>query len=121
MTDTARDSCKYGYASGWGHLLAAADRVSSLAIAAADRDLIHEHLQEVFTALDRLVDESLDDDYDTDTYSDGTPVFVAVQPAGQFPAAATFTADVAPVDLAPGAEVIVELPPHLRDDMAGER
>jgi hypothetical protein len=53
-----RDSIIYGYATGWAHLHAVADRVSVLAcegrLTDTDRDRIHDHLREAFSGLDRL-------------------------------------------------------------------
>jgi hypothetical protein len=130
MINEARDTIRYGYATGWAHLLAVADRVSVLAydgrLSADDRDRIHDHLREVFGALDRLYDEGCDrlaiDDDDNDDaryhiYSDGSPVYSTVRPAGHFPSpeAAVYSGDLGPADeLEPGAEVIVAWPPHLR-------
>ena len=90
-----------------------------------DRDRIHEHLREVFGALDRLFDEGHDqpaianDDDEAGNYriySDGTPVFSVLRPARQFPSpdVASYCGDVTPVDLEIGVEVIVAEPPHLR-------
>jgi hypothetical protein len=133
MTETppisrAHDSLAYGYATGWAHLYAVADRVSLFAhdghLGAVERDQIHDHLREVFASLDRLFDEGCDQlciAVDARTYSDGTPIFSVIRPSGQlFSAAATYTADVGPVELEPGAEVIVEEPPHLRGDLLWE-
>jgi len=130
MIHDARDSIRHGYATGWAHLHAVADRISMLAydgrLSADDRDSIHDHLREVFGALDRLFDEVHDQPAianDGDEagnyriYSDGTPVFSVVPPARQFPSpeAAVYCGDLGPADdTEPGAEVIVELPPHLR-------
>jgi hypothetical protein len=129
MINEARDSIRYGYATGWAHLHAVADRVSVLAyegrLSDNERDQIHDHLREVFGALDRLFDEgrnrlAIDDDDDDSccrTYSDGSPVYSTVRPAGQFssPKATLYCGDLGPADeLEPGVEVIVESPPHLR-------
>jgi hypothetical protein len=95
ITNVARESIRYGYATGWAHLAAVADRVSALAyegrLSADDRDSIHDHLREVFGALDRLYDEgcnhlAIDDDDDAryHIHSDGSPVYSSVRPAGQF-------------------------------------
>jgi hypothetical protein len=93
----ARDSIRYGYATGWAHLHAVADRVSVLAsegrLSDADRDRIHDHLREAFGGLDRLYGEccdqlAIDDDEDESccrTYSDGSPVYSTIRPAEQFP------------------------------------
>jgi hypothetical protein len=92
-----RDSIIYGYATGWAHLHAVADRVSVLAcegrLTDTDRDRIHDHLREAFSGLDRLYGEGCDqlsDECDDDgdccrTYSDGSPVYSSVRSAGQFP------------------------------------
>jgi hypothetical protein len=129
MTNVAHDSIRYGYATGWAHLVAVADRVSALAyegrLSADDRDRIHDHLREVLGGLDRLCGEGCDQlavDWDADgdccrTYSDGSPIYWTVRPAEQFPSpkAAVYCGDLGPADeLEPGTEVIVELPPHLR-------
>ena len=86
-----------------------------------DRDRIHDHLREVFGALDRLYDEgrdqlAVDCDDDGRNYSDGSPVWSVVRPAGQFspPEAAEYCGDFGPADdLEPGTEVMVAAPPHL--------
>jgi hypothetical protein len=91
----ARDSIRYGYANGWAHVQAVADRVSVLAyegrLSTDDRDRIHGHLRRVFGGLDRLYDEgcgqpAIDagDDARHNFYSDGSPVYSTVRPAGQF-------------------------------------
>jgi hypothetical protein len=131
----ALDSIRYGYATGWAHLHAVADRVGLLAyegrLTDADRNRIHDHLREVFRGLDRLYEESRDQlaiedggDYDDRDriYSDGSPVYSGVRPAEDFPSpkGPVCCGDVGPVDeLELGAEVIVALPPHLRVSGAG--
>jgi hypothetical protein len=128
MINEARDSIRYGYATGWAHLHAVADRVGILAyeggLTEADRDRIHDHLRQVWRGLYRLYKESCDQladgiDYDEQDriYSDGSPVYSGVRPAEHFPSpkGPVYCGDVGPVDeLELGAEVIVELPPHLR-------
>jgi hypothetical protein len=129
MINEARDSIIYGYAIGWAHLHAVADRVSVLAcegrLTDADRDWIHDHLREVFGGLDRLYGEGCDqlavdcdeDGYYCRTYSDGSPVYASASPAEQFPSAkaAVYCGDFGLADaLEAGTEVIVHWPPHLR-------
>lgn len=91
---------------------------------ADDRDRIHDHLREVSLALDRLfaegyellaIDSYDDDDARDDIYSDGSPVFSTVRPAGEFPSpeTAVYSGDLGR-DLAAGTGVIVTPPPHLR-------
>ncbi len=126
MINEARDSIRYGYATGWAHLHAVADRISALAyessLSADDRDRIQDHLREAFSALDRLYGEGRDrlaidddDDDDDDDYSDGSPVYSTVPGQLPSPEAAVYSGDLGPADdLEPGAEVIVAEPPHLR-------
>lgn len=97
MINEPRDSISYGYATGWAHLHAVADRVSVLARkdtpTDADRDRIHDHLRDVFRGLDRLYGEDCDrlavgcdeKGYYCRTYSDGSPVDSSASPAEQFP------------------------------------
>lgn len=130
MNNVARDSIRYGYATGWAHLHAVADRVGVLgyegSLSPDDRDSIYDHLREVWRGLDRLYEESCDQlaiedgiDYDDRDriYSDGSPVYSGVRPPEHFPSpkGPVYCGDVGPVDeLELGAEVIVALPPHLR-------
>lgn len=129
MINEARDSIIYGYATGWAHLRAVADRVSVLAcegrLTDADRDRIHDHLREVFGGLDRLYGQGCDqlavdceeDGYYCRTSSDGSPVYSSASPAEQFssPKAYVYCGDFGLEDaLEPGTEVIVHWPPHLR-------
>lgn len=123
----ARDSIRYDYTTGWAHLAAVADQSSVLAfegkLSAAERDQIHNHLREAFGGLDRLYEAGRDqlaiDDDDDDfsccrAYSDDSPVYSTVRPTEQFPSAAVYCGDLGPADeLEPGADVIVEPPPHL--------
>lgn len=129
-----RDSIIYGYATGWAHLHAVADRVSVLAcegrLTDADRDCIHDHLREVCGGLDRLYGEGCDqlavgcdeDGYYCRTYSDGSPVYSSAFAAEQLPSpeAAVYCGDFGLADaLEPGTEVIGHRPPHLRMSAAG--
>jgi hypothetical protein len=122
MTNEARDSIIYGYATGWAHLQAVADRVSMLAcegrLTDADRDRIHDHVREVFGGLDRLYGQGCDqlavgcdeDGYYCRTYSDGSPVYSSASPAEQFrsPNAAVYCGDFGLADaLEPGTEVMI--------------
>ncbi len=126
--DAAHDSIRFGYTLGWANLRTVGDRVGLWAyegkISADERAWVHDRLQKVFEALDRLFDESCDQVIEDNgsIYSDGSPTYSIVLPATQFPAGGFTSGDVAPSDCgAPGSEVIVEWPPHLRgDDMAGE-
>ncbi len=129
MINEARDSIRYGYATGWAHLGAVAGQISVLAcegrLTDADRDRIHRHLREVFGGLDRLYGQGCDqlavgcdeDGYYCRTYSDGSPVYSSTSPAEQFPSpkAAVYWGEFGLEDaLEPGTEVIVHWPPHLR-------
>lgn len=132
--DEAHDSIRYDFATGWGHLLAAADRISLLAhegkLTAHERDQLHDHLAEAFDALSGLLHglDDLDMQDDWALYSDGSRVFSAVLPAEQFPRGGPlegdlqYCGDISPnVFFEPGAEIVVEKPPHLRNDMADGR
>ncbi len=126
--EQAYDESRYGYARGWSHLHAAADQLSLLVhrekLDTDEHDRIHWHLVEVHEALYRLFSINDDDDEESaDTYSDGSPVFSVAHPApGRFPRDARYLGDLGWANyLPPGAEVIVEKPPHLRDSMADER
>ena len=126
----ALDSFRYGYATGWAHLRAVADRVGMLAyegrLTDADRDRIHDHLRQVWRGLYHLYQESCDQiaieggihyDEQDRIYSDGSPVYSGVRLPEHFPSpkGPVYCGDVGPVDeLELGAEVIVALPPHLR-------
>ncbi len=112
MINEARDSIRYGYATGCAHLHAVADRVSVLTyerkLSPDERDRLHNHPRRVFGALDRVFDKvltALGDDGCCRTYSDGDPAYSTVRPgAGRLPPSSEclYWGDIGPENLQPG-------------------